>query len=152
MGKKDIIAAARLHMPPRGFNIGRGMKINKEEIFGMYVALEKYVNNDHDKDWKEWEAGIAHIESSVNKIPGITTEVYVPPLGNHTPTLRVTWDAAKVKITDKALREAMRNGNPSIEMGGGTANSVTITVFMLKPGQEKIVAARLKEELNKATA
>jgi seryl-tRNA(Sec) selenium transferase len=152
MGKKDIIAAARLHMPPRGFNIGRGMKINKEEIFGMYVALEKYINNDHDKDWKEWESGIAHIENSVNKIPGVITAVHVPPLGNHTPTLRVTWDVSKVKITDKALREAMRNGNPSIEMGGGTDNSVNITVFMLKPGQEKIVAARLKEELNKATA
>ncbi len=26
MGKKDVIAAARLHMPPRGFNVGRGMK------------------------------------------------------------------------------------------------------------------------------
>ena len=25
-------------------NIGRGMKVNKEEIFGMYVALEKYIN------------------------------------------------------------------------------------------------------------
>ncbi|HVY76382.1 MAG TPA: aminotransferase class V-fold PLP-dependent enzyme, partial [Puia sp.] len=37
MGKKEIIQAARLHMPPRGFNIGRGMKVNKEEIFGMYA-------------------------------------------------------------------------------------------------------------------
>jgi len=65
MGKKEIIAAARLHMPPRGGNIGRGMKINKEEIFGMYVALEKYINQDHDKEWKEWETNIYHIESAV---------------------------------------------------------------------------------------
>lgn len=151
MGKKDIIAAARLHMPPRGFNIGRGMKINKEEIFGMYVAVEKYVNQDHDKEWKAWETSIAHIENAVKKIPGVTTEVHVPPLGNHTPTLRITWDSSKVKVSDKALREALRNGSPSIELGGGTANSVNVTVFMLKPGQEKIVATRLKEELNKAT-
>jgi uncharacterized pyridoxal phosphate-dependent enzyme len=152
MGKKDIIAAARLHMPPRGFNVGRGMKINKEEIFGMYVALEKFINQDHDKQWKEWETNIAHIENAVKKIPGITTEIHVPPLGNHTPTLRITWDAGRVRVTDKALREAMRAGNPSIEMGGGTANSVNVTVFMLQPGQEKVVASRLKEELTKATA
>lgn len=152
MGKKDIIAAARLHMPPRGGNIGRGMKINKEEIFGMYVALEKYINQDHDKEWKEWETGIAHIENAVKKIEGITTEIHVPPLGNHTPTLRITWDKERIKVTDKELREAMRFGNPSIELGGGTANSVNVTVFMLKPGQEKIVATRLKEELTKATA
>jgi L-seryl-tRNA(Ser) seleniumtransferase len=152
MGKKDIIASARLHMPPRGFNIGRGMKINKEEIFGMYVALEKFVNQDHDKQWKEWETNIAHIENAVKKIPGITTEIHVPPLGNHTPTLRITWDTGRVRVTDKALREAMRGGDPSIEMGGGTANSVNVTVFMLQPGQEKIVANRLKEEFTKATA
>ena len=152
MGKKDLIAAARLHMPPRGGNIGRGMKINKEEIFGMYVALEKYINQDHDKEWKEWETNIAHIEGAVKKIAGITTEVHVPPLGNHTPTLRISWDTEQVKVTDKQLREALRFGNPSIELGGGTANSVNVTVFMLKPGQEKIVASRLKEELSKATS
>ena len=151
MGKKDIIAAARLHMPPRGFNIGRGMKINKEEIFGMYVALEKYINQDHDKEWAAWETNIAYIENTIKKIPGVTTEIHVPPLGNHTPTLRISWDASKVKISDKELRESLRNANPSIELGGGTENTVNVTVFMLKPGQEKIVANRLKEELSKAT-
>src|SRR5690606_739946 len=34
MGRKDLIAAARLSAPPRGGNIGRGMKVNKEEILG----------------------------------------------------------------------------------------------------------------------
>jgi L-seryl-tRNA(Ser) seleniumtransferase len=148
MGKKDIISAARLSMPPRGFNIGRGMKINKEEILGMYVALEKYINQDHDKEWKEWETRIAVIENAVRPIQGITTEIKIPPLGNHTPTLHISWDTNKIKLTDKQLREVLRNGSPSIELGGGTANSVTVTAFMLKPGQEKIVAARLKEALS----
>jgi L-seryl-tRNA(Ser) seleniumtransferase len=35
MGKKEIIAAARLSAPPRGATIGRGMKVNKEEILGL---------------------------------------------------------------------------------------------------------------------
>lgn len=152
MGKKDIIAAARLHMPPRGGNIGRGMKINKEEILGMYIALEKYVSYDHDKEWATWEAGIDHINKSVQSILGITTEVHVPPLGNHTPTLRITWDPAQVKISNKEFREALRHHDPSIEVGGGTENSVNVTVFMLKAGQEKIVATRLKEVFSKATA
>jgi L-seryl-tRNA(Ser) seleniumtransferase len=150
MGKKDIIAAARLSMPPRGGTIGRGMKINKEEILGMYVALEKYVNQDHDKEWKEWEGKLAFIDNAVKTIPGITTEVKIPPLGNHTPTLHITWDTQKIKLSDKELRESLRNHNPSIELGGGTANSVSVTVFMLKPGQEKVVATRIHEELTKA--
>jgi uncharacterized pyridoxal phosphate-dependent enzyme len=152
MGKKEIVAAARMHMPPRGFNIGRGMKINKEEILGMYVALEAFLKLDQNKLWKEWEDGIALIDNTVKKINGVTTEISVNPLGNHTPRLGVHWDAAVVKLSAKDLQEKLRNGNPSIEVGGGDNNSIGITVWMMKPGQPKIVAERLKEELLKASA
>ena len=149
MGKKEIIAAARVHMPPRGFNIGRGFKVNKEEILGLYVALEQYIKQDHDKEWKEWEASTAVVDSAVKSVSGVTTNITVPPLGNVTPTLNISWDAAKVKLTGKQLQEKLRNGNPSIEIGGVKDNGITVTVWMLKPGQDKIVAARIKEELTK---
>src|SRR4030095_44919 len=91
MGKKDLIAAARVSMPPRGSTIGRGMKINKEEIIGMYVALEHFLNYDHEKEWKEWESRVATIRDEVKGINGFNTEIKVPVLGNVTPTLHVTW-------------------------------------------------------------
>ena len=150
MGKKDLIAAARLSMPPRGSTIGRGMKINKEEILGMYVALEKFVNTDHQKQWKIWEDRAALITNAAKSGKGVMVETTAPPLGNHTPTLRIIWDAAAVKISPKALQEALRTGNPSIETVGD-ANGIGMTTWMLKPGQEKIVASRLKEELTKAS-
>ena len=151
MGKKEIIAAARLHMPPRGFNIGRGMKVNKEEILGMYVALERYIAQDHDKEWKEWEKGISIIENTVKPLIGVTTKIFVPPLGNITPTLSISWDPTKVKISAKDLQEKLRKGDPSIEVGGGDDNNINVTVWVMKPGQDKIVARRLKEELSMAS-
>lgn len=151
MGKKDIIAGARMHMAPRGFNIGRGMKINKEEIMGMYVALETFLNLDQAKVWKEWEDGVALVDNAVKKIKGVTTEVSVNPLGNHTPRLGVHWDPTVIKLSGKDLQEKLRNGTPSIEVGGGEANSIGVTVWMMKPGQPKIVADRIKEELLKAS-
>ncbi|WP_338876583.1 aminotransferase class V-fold PLP-dependent enzyme [Spirosoma sp. SC4-14] len=151
MGKKAIISAARLHMPPRGFNIGRGMKVNKEEILGMYVALEKFINEDHDKVWKTWEEGTAHIENTVKTVNGVLVDVQVPPLGNHTPTLKIAWDPQKIHLTGKDLQEALRKGDPSIEVGGSGPGHIGVTVWMMKPGQEKIVARRIKEELAKAT-
>jgi len=150
MGKKEIIAAARLSMPPRGFNIGRGFKVNKEEVLGMYVALEKYIGQDHEKEWAEWEAATAVIENSVKTINGISTQVNIPPLGNITPTLAISWDISKIKITAKDVQLNLRNGSPSIEIGSAQDTRITITVWMLKPGQEKLVAARIKEELAKA--
>jgi len=151
MGKKELIAAARLSAPPRGGNIGRGMKVNKEEIVGMYVALEKYINQDHDAEWKMWESKIDTIATSVNSIEGVTTEVSVPPIANHTPLLFIKWDESKVKTTNKDLMLKLRNGSPSIEvMANGTG--INITVFMLQEGEEKIVAKRVREELLLAKA
>lgn len=151
MGRKELIAAARLSAPPRGGNIGRGMKVNKEEILGMYVALEKYINEDHDAEWKMWESKIDAIVTSVNSIEGVTTEVSVPPIANHTPLLFINWDESKVKTSNKDLMLKLRNGNPSIEvMANGTG--INITVFMLQEGEEKIVAKRIREELLLAKA
>ena len=46
LGRRDLIEAARLHSTPND-NIGRGMKVGKEEIIGLIVALERYVKTDH---------------------------------------------------------------------------------------------------------
>jgi L-seryl-tRNA(Ser) seleniumtransferase len=151
MGKKDLIAAARLNAPPRGGNIGRGMKVNKEEILGMYVALEKFINTDHVKQWKIWEDRIAMMENAIKKINGVTTTVTVPPVANRTPTLNISWDNSKVKVTREEFQERLRKGNPSIEVMGGKDFAIGITSWNLQPGQEKIVATRLKEEFIKAS-
>ena len=148
MGKKDLIAAARLNAPPKGGNIGRGMKVNKEEMFGMYVALDSYIKRDHKKDWQIWEDRIAFINNSIKTISGVNTEVMVPPVANHNPSLLISWDPNKIKLTRDVMGEKLRTGSPSIEtISWETENSIRITVFMLKPGQEKIVANRIKEEL-----
>jgi L-seryl-tRNA(Ser) seleniumtransferase len=49
------------------------------------------------------------------------------------------------------MQENLRKGNPSIEVMSMADNSINITVFMLKPGQDKIVATRVSQELSKAT-
>ncbi len=150
MGKKEYIAAARLSMPPRGSTIGRGMKVNKEEILGMYAALDKFVNTDQKKLWKTWEDRTALIRNAALSVPGVKVVTDVPELGNHTPTLRISWDTAKVNLQIKELQERLRNGTPSIEIMPGGSH-INITSWMLQPGEEKIVAARLKEELTKAS-
>lgn len=153
MGRKDLIAAARLSAPPRGGNIGRGHKVNKEEILGMYIALEEYVNRDHDLDWKIWEERVAHIENSVKNIDAVNTEVHIPPVANHNPSLRISWDPGKIKLKGKELGEKLRMGKPSIEtIDWEGENNIRVTVFMLTKGQEKIVARRIKEELESALA
>lgn len=148
LGKKKYIDAARLNAPPFGETIGRGMKVNKEEIVGMLVAIEDFLNRDHEKDWLLWENQIELIKNSVSSFESMKTEVVVPELANVVPTLHLKWDNRVLSITGNQLKEALRTGHPSIEVAGGGNNSVSITTWMLKPGQERIVASRLKEIFN----
>ncbi|GAA0534243.1 aminotransferase class V-fold PLP-dependent enzyme [Chitinophaga japonensis] len=151
LGKEKYIKAARLSMPPRGNTVGRGMKVNKEEILGMLVALELYLQKDHAKEWKQWEAQVALIGNAAASVPGVHTATKVPPIANHIPTLHVSWDPAKLPLSAAALQEKLRKGTPSIEVAGspeGKPHAISITTWMMVPGQEKIVAARLKEALS----
>jgi len=146
LGRKDLIEAARLNGPPNANTIGRGMKVNKEEILGMLVALELYLKRDHESDWREWEKRVQLISDSARSVPGVQTEIYVPDIANHVPHVRVWWDRNSVRITPKEVVEALRKGDPSIETREAE-EALHVGVWMMRRGEEKIVARRLKEVL-----
>ena len=149
LGKRKYIEAARMHTPPRGETIGRGMKVNKEEVLGMLAALELYLQKDHKKEWQLWEEQIELISNSAKAIEGVTTEIHVPPHANHVPSLRIRWDHNLVKITPDDVRKKLREGHPSIQTVGNS-ETVGITTWMMAPGQERIVAKRLHDILKEA--
>jgi len=146
MGKKKYIDAARLHAPPRGNTVGRGMKVNKEEILGMLVTIESYLERDHEADWALWEKQVQIMHDAVADIKGVKPEIHVPKVANHVPSLRISMNADETEWTPDLVRQELREGHPSIETVGGK-DSIGITPWMLIPGQERAVASRLREIL-----
>jgi len=149
-GRKDLIDAARLNTSPYSDSVARGMKVNKEEMLGMLVALERYTSMDHAAETKEWEHRISTIVDSVKDLPSLKTEVFVPEIANHTPHLRITWDSSKISLTPDAVRKQLREGQPSIETTPGEKDQLLMTVWMLQPGEAQIVARRLRSVLKGA--
>lgn len=151
MGRKELIGAARLSAPPRS-GIGRGHKVNKEEIIGMLAALESYVQRDHQRDWNLWEDRIRYIKDSLRDLRGVVLEDILPPIANHTPSLKIGWDPSVIRLTRDEMGQRLRDGNPSIEtISWEDPHSIRITVFMLQTGEEKTVARRIREELLKSS-
>jgi L-seryl-tRNA(Ser) seleniumtransferase len=147
LGRKDLIAAARLNAPPNGNTVGRGMKVNKEEMVGMLAALELYLEKDHEQERRDFEKRAEEIRKSAAAVPGVKAEVFVPEVANHVPHVRISWNTARMTPAD--VVKAMRDGEPSI----GTrseGDTIVIGVWMMRPGEEKIVARRLREVLEKA--
>ncbi|MGH9801149.1 MAG: selenocysteine synthase, partial [Blastocatellia bacterium] len=121
LGRKDLIEAARLNCAPNGDSIGRGTKVNKEEMLGIMVAVEVYLKRDADAEWKEWERRAKVVTDSVAKVPSMKSEVHVPPIANHAPTVRLAWEKAALKLTADEIRKQLKDGNPSIEIAPGNS-------------------------------
>lgn len=148
LGRKELVAAARMHAPPNGNTIGRGLKVNKEEIVGMLAALERYLALDHASELREFERRAETIRRGAADVSGVKADVFVPEVANHVPHVRISWDAAGRGITAAEAVKALRDGEPSI----GTrseGDSLVIGVWMMQPSEDKVVARRLREVLEK---
>jgi len=151
LGRKDLIAAARLNAPPNGNTVGRGLKVNKEEMLGILAALERYLANDHVAERREFDARAQAIRGGVAMLPGVKAEIFVPEVANHVPHVKISWDAAAKGLTAADAVNALRAGEPSI----GTrseGDALVIGVWMMQPGEDKIVARRLRQVLDAPAA
>jgi L-seryl-tRNA(Ser) seleniumtransferase len=150
-GRQDLIEAARMNTSPNSETISRGMKVNKEEMLGMLVALELFMKKDHDAEWKEWERRVKTIADSLAPVKTVKSETYVPEIANHVPHMKVSWDQSVVKITPQEVMKKLREGDPPIEANPGTnREELHIGVWMLQPGEAQIVARRVREILKAA--
>ena len=149
LGRADLIAAARANNSPHSATIGRGMKVNKEEMLGIMVALESFLTRDHEKEWAEWERRANVIIAAANSVPGVKAEMYLPEVFNRWPHIRVTWDEAKNGIKRTDVVRKLRAGEPSIFILS-TQQGLDLGAITLRPGEERIVARRLKQELQAA--
>ena len=147
LGRKDLIEAGRLNSSPNSDSICRGNKVNKEELVGMLVALEMFVNRDHDAVWKGWEGRCNRIAGYLRRVKGIKTEIKVPELANMVPHLHVTWDYEAAGLKPPGAAKALREGRPSIEVRPGAKEELVVAVWMLQPGEDRIVGQRLKQVL-----
>ncbi|NUR55453.1 MAG: aminotransferase class V-fold PLP-dependent enzyme [Acidobacteria bacterium] len=148
LGRRDLIAAARLNAPPNGNTVGRGLKVNKEEMLGMLVALELYLQKDHAEERREFDRRAETIRSSAAALTGVTAEVFVPEVANHVPHVRISWNAAARGMTAADVVKTLRDGDPSIGTRAD-GDALVVGVWMMRPGEDKIVARRLRDVLDR---
>jgi D-glucosaminate-6-phosphate ammonia-lyase len=153
LGRKDLIAAAKLNTTPNCGTIGRMMKVSKEDMVALLAAVERFVRLDHQAEIHEWERRIGVIEDALKGIPTVKSERIVPEIANHVPHVIFTWDEQKLKLTPADVTKQLAAGDPPILIGriGGTGDKgILISVFVLEEGEDKIVGERLQAILKKA--
>jgi L-seryl-tRNA(Ser) seleniumtransferase len=143
IGREDLVHYALLNNSPYEDTLGRGQKVGKEEIVGMIKALELYLSEDHDALAKDWQQRLETISKQITKVPGVSTAFFTPDIANHVPHMHITWEP-KIALTPQQVSQILRNGTPSIAIGGGEGRpGLAVCSFMLKPGEDEIIAEQL---------
>jgi uncharacterized pyridoxal phosphate-dependent enzyme len=162
LGRKDLIEAAGWNGSPNSDTVGRGLKVAKEQIVGMVAAVDWILAQDDDAMRAECRQRATRIAALLRDVPSLTHEIFMPPVANAVPHLLLRYDAARLGKTPLQVSEALRSGSPSIELNPSTGrksgsaglpdaeNAIVIGVWMLQPGEDVIVARRLRSELLKA--
>jgi L-seryl-tRNA(Ser) seleniumtransferase len=158
LGRKDLIDAAALNNNPHDDCVGRGMKVAKEQIVGMVAAVDWFLSQTDEGMQTEFQRRADHIAAHLKDVPTLTSKTFVPPVANQVPHLLIRYDQQRIKIAPLEVAEQLRQGAPSIELnpatgrdeGIGDANTIVVGVWMLEPGEDMIVARRLREVLMKA--
>ena len=145
LGRKDLTDLAATFQSPYS-GIGRDLKISKEAMVGMVAAVERYIKVDHKAEMDYWKSQVDYVKGVVEKVPGVETG-YVPAhITNHVPRLWIKWDEKAWNFTREDCFQALQQGDPSI-VALRTPLGVTFVPWMMVPGEEKIVAQRLREVL-----
>jgi L-seryl-tRNA(Ser) seleniumtransferase len=148
VGRKDLVEAAAQYQSPYS-GIGRDLKISKETMIGMLAAVERYKGLDHGAEWSGWKSQVDHIKSVMDQVPGVEAGYVPKEITNHVPRLYVKWDEKAFNFSREDCFKALQEGEPSI-VALRTPLGVTVVTWMMVPGEEKIVARRLKEVLQQA--
>ena len=149
-GRKDLLQAAFGHSFI-GFetgayrSVGRPLKLDRQEIIAVVVALREWLSLDHEDRLAEHERKGQVISQALAGLPHLTA-AWAPDPRSLSSGVRLTLDEAELGKTAAQVSQALREGTPSIWVDY-RGNVLHVSVPQLAEGEEQIVAERLRAAL-----
>ena len=152
-GRRDLVRAAALNASPNQA-LGRAAKTSKEEIAGLVTAVELFMAEDEAAEMKRFTDVCATMVEALADIPGLRAVVEHDPVNRVLPHavvyFTVDWDGP----SGHAVQLALARGEPHIyvQQGahqGGYFDEIAVDPINLQPGDEDLIAQRLRQELTR---
>ena len=140
-GRQDLVEAAHLHsfacfetreLP----GIGRPLKIDRQEVIGVVVALQRWLQMDHSAREQEALDRASTVEDLLSDITGIKANAN----GSATVTITVEEELEK---NCAAIEAALRAGSPSVWVDG-SADYIRLHMDTVHDGDEAVLAASIR--------
>ena len=144
LGKPDYVEAVRINANPHSA-IGRGMKVGKEEIVGLVAAVDRFLAGSDAQDRQLWLGRASCVLEALKGVAAV--KAYVMTQGQEAspdfaPRAYVDMPADRAAHVMRALQE----GEPPVVIRRA-ARGVLVDPMTMQPGEELIVAQRLRAAL-----
>ncbi|MDQ3696278.1 MAG: PLP-dependent transferase [Chloroflexota bacterium] len=147
-GRHDLIAAVGANSNPHA-GIGRGMKVSKEAMAGLWVALDLFLHTDHQAEYQ------AHLRQAQTMVARLRDRA---DLSCVLESDWEDWPAPIVRLFPRQgawrpeeVRDALAAGDPSIHLNV-ERSGLMVSTHCLQPGEEAIVINRLAMILDAAAS
>ncbi len=149
---REMLAAGKLAgVPHQGF--GRSMKVGREEIVGLIVALRRFAAGSDEQDLERMQRLLDPIEEAVGNLAGVTA-FRVVPAGKPVPSLRIDLEGDCGGERAYAVVNRMLTGHPAIALDQSHAEHGQLRVVPqgITSREAEEIARRLREELSQTRA
>ena len=149
LGRRDLVRACALQANPY-VHIGRGLKVSKEQVVGLVVAIQRYVSQDFDALLAQEMARAEYMVKAFEDHPYVKPILVFPDETNlPVPRVRLVLDEEGLGVTATEVTQALQQSDPAIYLRSeySAVGILTVDVQVLRDGEEHIVVERLKEEL-----
>lgn len=147
--RERYLATGALPGPPH-HGIGRPMKVGKEEIVGLVVALRRFLGRDHEAERRAQHERLAAIADALGGIPGARTQLPPLPDTGGYPALLVYLDETRLeRSVESVILALIDGGDPPVAVSQNWLDqrALGIIASTLKPEEDAHVARRLRETL-----
>jgi D-glucosaminate-6-phosphate ammonia-lyase len=147
---RQLIAEGMIPGPPH-HGIGRTMKVGKEEIIGLLVALQRYVREDRQAEREAWNARVSLIVQGLADQCGVTTEIIGAfSKSGSVPYAVIRLDESRIGRTAYQVLELLQKGEPRVYLNEERAwnGCIVVNPMTLLDEEVPVVVRRLRETIS----
>ncbi|MEM7128843.1 MAG: hypothetical protein AAF702_21090 [Chloroflexota bacterium] len=155
-GKRDYVEAAMLNSfisyelvdsPAYESNIGRGYKIDRQEVIATTVALQEWFDMDHEERLQGEAQKIETIASFLKDVEHVSAKNAWEEEKEPWMRLHLALDTDALGKSSNDIVEELRAGTPSIWTRPVGDSDIFMTVHTLKDGEAEVVGEALRKAL-----
>lgn len=146
-GRGDLIDAVTHHGFISHKSVGRGMKLDRQEILGLVAALDEWFTMDHEERLIGYGARFTAIEDGLRGVSAIKSIDTVSTTSYWGVGLTVSLDTGTLGKSAPDVAAGLLAGSPRVRMDAVDDNTLRVCVHNLSEGDEHIVAEQLRSAL-----